>query len=314
MTYSPNFFLVGAAKAGTTALQQALGAHPDIYMSPLKEPNYFCTDIDPEKLTADLKGKLKAENIEEWILSGMKEERWRAYIRDEKLYALLFAAALPTQITGEASVSYLHSSTAAENIFTAKPDAKIIIVLRNPAERAWSHYLMEERLGMTDRIFENAFNKAKEITSPMWGKNLLFLNAGLYNQQILRYKKFFSDKQIHFILYDNYRKQPQEVLRNLYVFLGVDPSKADLSVALKRSNEARTGVFDKLIPNGYIKVKLRQFVKGIGIHTFLKKMLTKPSDRKPNEREKALLSDYYRNEIEDLQKTLNLDLSFWNKY
>lgn len=313
MMYTPDFFLVGAAKAGTTALQQALDAHPDIYMSPLKEPNFFCTDIDPEKLRADLKERLKADQTEEWILSGMEGSRWRAYLRDEKLYSALFSPASATQITGEASVSYLFSSKAAENIYAAKPNAKIIIVLRNPVERAWSHYLMEERLGMADRLFEVAYNSICDNQDPMWGRDLMFLHAGLYNEQIKRYQKYFGPSQIHIIIYDDYRKQPQAVLKKLYLFLGVDPSKADLSIALKRSNEARTGVFDKAIPSGSIKVKLRRFLKGLGIHGSLKNMLTKPSDRKPSEAEKNKLSAYYRTEIAELEKTLNLDLSHWKK-
>jgi Sulfotransferase family len=313
MMYTPDFFLVGAAKAGTTALQQALDAHPDIYMSPLKEPNFFCSDIDPDKLRPDLKERLKADNTEEWINSGMQGSRWRAYLRDENLYSALFAPAQPTQVTGEASVSYLYSTTAAENIAAAKPNAKIIIVLRNPIERAWSHYLMEERLGMADRSFELAFKSVSNLQHPMWGRDLLFLHGGLYNDQIKRYLKYFDPSQLHIIIYDDYRKQPQDVLKKLYVFLGVDPTKADLSVALKRSNEARTGVFDKAIPSGSLKVKLRRFFKSIGIHSSLKNMLTKPSDRKVGEQEKKILSGFYLHEIEELEKTLNLDLSLWKK-
>jgi hypothetical protein len=97
------------------------------------------------------------------------------------------------------------------------------------------------------------------------------------------------------------------------LFLSVDPSKADLSVALKRSNEARTGVFDKAIPAGSLKVKLRRLLKTLGVHSSLKNMLTKPSDRKIGIEEKKILSAFYHDEIEELEKTLNLDLSHWKK-
>lgn len=313
MIYTPDFFLVGAAKAGTTALQQALDAHPDVYMSPLKEPNYFCTDIDPDKLRVDLKERLKADKIAEWIHAGMPGSKWRAYLRDQDLYAALFKPALPSQVTGEASVSYLYSTTAADNIASVKPEAKIIIVLRNPIERAWSHYVMEERLGMAEYSFADAFKVASKTQQPMWGRDLMFLHAGLYSEQIKRYQNNFASSQLHIIMYDDYRKQPQEVLRKLYLFLSVDPSKADLSVALKRSNEARTGVFDKAIPAGSLKVKLRRLLKTLGVHSSLKNMLTKPSDRKIGIEEKKILSAFYHDEIEELEKTLNLDLSHWKK-
>ena len=313
MMYIPDFFLVGAAKAGTTALQQALDAHPDIYMSPLKEPNFFCSDIEPKNLNTDLKKKLEADHIEDWIQSGMPNSRWRAYLRDEKLYSALFAPALATQVTGEASVSYLYSTKAAENIHTAKPNAKIIMILRNPIERSWSHFLMEVRLGIVDPSFKDAFESTAKIQHPLWGNNPLFLHAGLYNEQIKRYQKLFNQSQLHIIIYDNYRNNPQEVLKKVYLFLGVDPAKADLSIALKRNNEARTGVLDKAIPSGSLKVKFRKFAKRLGIHSLLKNILTKPSYRKPNEAEKNLLTAHFSNEIEELEKTLNLDLSDWKK-
>jgi hypothetical protein len=172
---------------------------------------------------------------------------------------------------------------------------------------------MEERLGMADSTFEDAFNSVKNKLQPMWGRDLMFLHAGLYSDQIKRYQKHFDPSQLHIIIYDDYRKQPQDVLKKLYVYLGVDPAKADLSVALKRSNEARTGVFDKAIPAGSLKVKLRRLLKYLGIHSSLKNMLTKPSDRKPGEHEKKILSAFYLREIEELEKTLNLDLSHWKK-
>lgn len=312
----PDFFLVGAAKAGTTAIQQALDAHPDVYMSPLKEPNFFSDDILVSSLRDDVKKKLEEDNIPEWILNGMKSPRWRAYLRDENLYSNLFDPAKATQKKGEASVSYLYSSNAAQNIFKANDQAKIIIVLRNPAERAFSHFNMEQRMGWMQDDFSSAFEKYKENLKPLWGKDPLFIAGGLYADQVGRYLSVFPKSQVLILIYDEFKNAPEKTLDAIYKFIGVDSSKVDLKIALKKNNEARENkieLLDNAIPKGAFKVKFRRALKSLGLHSVLKNLLTKPSSNKMTKEERLLATESYLNDIYELEKLLNINLNSWKK-
>src|SRR5262245_44057756 len=133
----PNFFIVGAPKAGTTSLYEYLRRHPQVYMSPVKEPNYFSyADTVAQNLYHKEKG------IEQW---------------DE--YVKLFEASNGAHAIGEASVSYLFYPEVPRRLNEKFPDARIIIVLRNPVDRAYSHYYMEHKLGYVRESFDDIVMK-----------------------------------------------------------------------------------------------------------------------------------------------------------
>ena len=136
----PNFFIVGAPKAGTTSLYKYLESHPDIFMSALKETNYFSfTEIEEQKLYYREKG-----------------------VSDWNSYLSLFENASGKKAIGEASVSYLFYPKTARAIKEKFSDARIIIMLRNPAERALSHYFMDYKMGYVKRKFSEIVFQPRE--------------------------------------------------------------------------------------------------------------------------------------------------------
>lgn len=311
MNNKPDFFIVGAAKSGTTALQQTLAAHPNIFMSPIKEPNYFYTDVALEELRQALQEKFKKENAKHWINNGMKGELWNAFIREDNLYKELFKNAESNQYCGEASVSYLYSIKAAQNIFNYNPKAKIIIMLRNPIERAWSHFNMERRLGIITGDFITEFNKYKSVINPIWGKDPIFLSGGLYYHQVKRYLSTFPKEQILICMYDDYRKNPQIVFSTILNFIGVSTNSESSILNNKKVNEARKSIVDDFIPSGGLKSMLRKFVQFIGIHHFLKQLLSKESNEKLPQEYRNLLSKFYREDIEKLEELIAVNLNHW---
>src|SRR6056297_944384 len=138
---TPNLFIVGAAKAGTTSLYHYLKSHGDVYFSPVKEPNYFSTDIKTAEFTSIYKRNVDVVPKDFYNKKPEKNIQL-SFIRDENRYRNLFQWVNGKSVVGECSTSYLYSKEAAENIIKFNPKAKIIIVLRNPAERTFSHYLM----------------------------------------------------------------------------------------------------------------------------------------------------------------------------
>src|SRR5215469_4673603 len=129
----PSFFIIGAANSGTTSLYGWLKQHPEIFMPALKEPHYF-SQIRPSY-----------------------EQRYlRTYVTDSRAYLKLFCRGACSRAIGEASPSYLFDREAPLRIRSVVPHAKIIVLLRDPLERAQSHYLMDVREGVQERTFDEA--------------------------------------------------------------------------------------------------------------------------------------------------------------
>jgi hypothetical protein len=311
MNNKPDFFIVGAAKSGTTALQQTVASHVDVYMSPIKEPNFFYNEVAIKELRSGLQEKLKKENAAKWINNGMQGELWNAFIRDEALYKKLFSKARTNQRCGEASVSYLYSIKAAENIFSYNPNAKIIIMLRNPVDRAWSHFNMEQRMGLVSGNFLQEFNKHKSISNPIWGKDAIFLSGGNYYEQVKRYLDIFPKEQVLICLYDDYKINPQDTINKILTFIGVTINSNSELIKNKKANEARKSIIDDFLPEGGLKSSLRKLVQFVGLHRLLKKMLSKESKEQLPSEYRFLLKEYYEPEIEKLEKLISVNLNNW---
>ena len=202
----PNLFIVGAAKAGTTSLYMYLSQHPDIFMSPVKEPHYF---------------------------SGIQTDERRKHlsrvITDEREYLKLFEKGREYKVIGEASTSYLHHArTAAPNILSSVPKAKIIVVLRDPIERAYSHYLMDVRSGVEERSFVESI---KEDFFDEWKPGVggaLYVEMGMYFSQVKTYLDLFGEENVRILLFDQLKRDRERVLQEVSEFLDIDfsPFKA----------------------------------------------------------------------------------------
>lgn len=180
----PNFLVIGAHKCGTTSLYQYLRQHPEVFVSPVKETNYFWWE-------------------------GQTEDRFSAKTRSE--YEGLFEAVNGEKAIGEASPQYLNNENSAQRIRRELPGAKLVVSLRNPADRAYSHYLSLLRNGYETR-------QAVEALQP----ESLCVQHGFYYPRLLRYYERFPRERIHVILFDDFVAHPQAIMRRLFEFLGVD--------------------------------------------------------------------------------------------
>lgn len=174
-----NIFIVGAAKAGTTALYYLLGKHPRICTPAVKEPNYFSNQNHDRDITQPGCGP------------GDKNTVWT---RTQKDYDALFKFQKRHSFRMDASVSYLYSKQAARHIARYCDDSKIIIVLRNPAERAWSHYKHLVRDNREKCSFEVALQKEENRIQKGWEFSWHYRHMGLYSTQIQRYFDQYDQK------------------------------------------------------------------------------------------------------------------------
>lgn len=212
----PNFLVIGAAKAGTTSLYRYLEQHPEIYMSPIKEPNFFALEGQP----LDFCGPGDAQYIR------------RFSVTDRAAYEALFAGVQDEVAVGEASALYLYSPAAPVNICRYAPQMKLIAILRHPVERAYSaflHLLRDEREPTTD--FGCALEDEEARVRGGWEHIWHYRRMGFYAAQLGRYYRHFGRDQLRVYRYETLRDEPERLSADIFEFLGVDPSfTPDMSV------------------------------------------------------------------------------------
>ncbi len=220
MTCTPNLFVIGAMKAGTTFLYSVLDSHPDICMSPIKEPNYFSSDL--WDVSAHIEPGTEAR-IDDAL--SRKAGLHNALIKDEFLYKRLFSKCKKRSLyCGEASPTYLRSRVAAKNIFSFSPQAKVILLLRDPVERAWSHYVMERNEARVPDSLEMLMEQELAVMKDGGVSQHGILESGLYYNGLSRFLKFFLFENILIMDQSELFNAPTSLARKLGLFLGVDAS------------------------------------------------------------------------------------------
>ena len=199
----PNFIMIGAAKAGTTALYWHLAEHPQVFMSPMKETNYFAYGLDEQ-------GHLLYGDPE---LHRFRVQSWSEY-------EALFTGAGDAAAIGEVSPIYLECPQAAARIRERLPGARIICGLREPVDRAYSDYLMYLRSR------GRRFDPDHDLTAAsVWAlPDSHWMQISRYHEMLSRYFDAFPREQIHIFLFDDLKLDLQGVIRDMYRFLEVDPT------------------------------------------------------------------------------------------
>jgi hypothetical protein len=192
----PNFFIVGAQKAGTTSLYFYLKEIPGVYMSPLKELFYFAPNA---------------------VRSSTSDA-----IRDKKEYLRLFNNARGYIAVGEATPIYLWDPDAPKLIHQTVPHARIIMSLRNPIERAYSSYLMKKRYsGMKSSFYDDLMQDYKS-QEKLYGRTPLYVEFGMYYEQVKRYFDIFGREQVKVIIFEEFVQHQEQTVNEVLTFLGVN--------------------------------------------------------------------------------------------
>jgi hypothetical protein len=202
----PDFFLIGAPKAGTSALHSALAAHPHLFMSTTKEPKYYmCGDSPPPAY----RGPGDAHSNQEWI--------WQ-----RERYLDLFVSAPEGSLRGESTPFYLYNRDARRRIAVDRPDAKLIAVLRDPVDRAysnWMHLWMDGLEPLAD-IVEAVSNEQRRIDAG-WAPFWHYQGLGMYGRQVRDLFDHFPQEQVLLLRYSTLVDEPDGALNRVFDFLGV---------------------------------------------------------------------------------------------
>lgn len=295
----PNFLIIGAAKSGTTSLYHYLGQHPQVYTSPVKEPRFFA--LEGEKLDFHGPGDQKA---------------LRGSVTDIETYRGLFAGVSDEIAVGEASPLYMYSAKAPGRIERHIPEVKLVAILRNPAERAYSGFLHLVRDGLEPldnfgRALEAEEDRIRRKYAPHWW----YREGGFYHAQLSRYFQRFDRERIRVYLHEDLKADPAAVLRDLFGFLGVDerfvpnlsarhnvggvPGRKRLHALVTAPHPLKT-TLKPFVPRG-----LRKRV----VSNLRTQSLREPPPLSPEVRRELI--EVYREDILNLQDLIQRDLSRW---
>ncbi len=292
----PNFLLIGPPKTGSTSLYQYLKAHPEVYLSQIKEPGFFM-----------MKGKEVGEYFSNKYYSITNLADYQALFEDVENEGAI----------GEASTRYIYSTYAAKNIAEIIPGAKLIAVLRNPADRAFSEYLMmrlkdwEEDLSFEEVI---ARELAERPELGHYDPNRNYINGGMYHHFLQPYLKLFPREQLKFFIYDDLLADADQVMEEMFAFLGVDPGfRVDTGKKENTSGIPKSKFIDWLFrqPNP-IKDTIKQIVPN-NLRRNVRISVRKHNLKKPEMSAwvRAQLVEVFRPDVLQLQDLLQRDLSVW---
>lgn len=300
----PNFLIIGAAKSGTSSLWHYLRQHPQIYLPINKEPNFFAFAGQ----RPDYKGPAPDAVI--------YEQLYRYCVTNATDYQALFTEADEAIALGEASVRYLYFPEAAERIEHYLPEAKLILILRHPVERLYSHYCMNvgmyglEPLSLAEALAQEPARKAAH-----WGWDWHYVSVGQYYEQVKRYVDRFPPEQLKIFLYEDFCQDTLGVVQQIYAYLGVDANFCpSLSSRSKSAYIPKSRTLYQFInePN-----RLRSWLmKLLPDHTYsslvdqLSQLNASPIPPL-DETLRAELQQLFRPDIEKLQTLINKDLSAW---
>ena len=286
----PNFFIIGAPKTGTTAMAQYLSDHPAVFMATPKEPHHYNSD------------------------------HTHGGFKDPEAYAALFESA-DSETVGEASVFYLYSQVAVSRIETECPNARYIVMLRNPIEMAPALYEQHVFSGYeTCPSFKLAWDlqeaRQKGTTLPPPGTDvqmLLYSQICQIGKQLQRLYEHVSPERVHIIFNNDFRANPRRVWRELQDFLDltydgrdnfpvVNAAKKRRSPNLQRAKEAAVSVRRSLgIPP--LKTGLLRRLETWNLRERTRTALSAEMHE--------MLLEEFRKDIELLSKLTNTDLSEW---
>ncbi len=301
-----NLFLIGAAKAGTTALSEMLGTHPEISPLAIKEPGHFCDDIYAEGFSASYQKMLRWDEAQ-YFKTDVLDQRHMAFVRGRENYDRLVSKAAEASYILDASSAYLPSVSAAENIAGYNSEAKIIVSLRNPSTRAYSHFNMARKYGKEQRSFLDALKAEGTLEKARWGWDECYLELGMYAPQLERWLKHFSKDNIHVVWQDELLAEPAATLQSISKFLGL---KEDLKPLVEEKHGAEVPknksvgkVLGGIGPAvaSVLPEKIKASVKNI--------VLAKPEDME--EAARSFLLRYFAPSIEALEILLEKDLTHW---
>jgi hypothetical protein len=291
----PDFLLLGAPKAGTTALHVALANHPRLFLSAVKEPKFFLADGTPPPARG---GPGDAKTYREYV--------WR---RSD--YEALFDPAPAGTLRGESTTLYLRDPRAHERIRALVPDARLVAVVRDPVDRAHSNWTHLRSAGLEpEPVFLRACALEPERAAAGWGPFWRYLELGFYGRQVEHLYSLFPREQVHVVLYRDLRQHPAETLDGICAFLGVEGGLVTEVPAQNVTAASASSALDDLVGRALrgLPERMQHAIGATAGRVLQRHQRTRPP---LTEAEKALLVPYFATDIALLESLTGRRLAHW---
>lgn len=292
----PNLIIIGANKAGTTSLHEYLDQHPEIFMSDPKEPMFFAHSPSSKANKQCSRGCLPPQ---------------RDVVDTLEKYQKLFEQGGNHKIRGESSTAYLANPSCAKKIAGLLPAVKIVAVLRNPVDRAYSNYVMYKSWGGEHKSFAQAIEEELNDGRLNYPQGMRYLELGKYFCSLVEYRGVFGER-VKIVLYDEFKNNPTKVIKDVFSFVEVDvnfePNMTKKHNVNRVKRFACGGMIDRVCNS------TRKIANGIGLHRIASEIehfqFCRP-DMSPDVRKQLVC--YFNEEIERLQEFIGADLTRWKK-
>lgn len=288
MTINMSFICVGAQKAGTSTLHDILMQHPDLILPELKETHHF---RDEEKFNQG------------------KNHYFDYYFKRKNQNSLY----------GEIDPEYSYFENSANRIKSYFPNLKIIFVLRNPVDRAHSHYLMTKRRGLETLSFDKAVKVEEHRLSSHYNRiHFSYVSRGRYLEQIIRFENLFGADNVKIVLFDDFVMNTKFIVDDITKFIGLSEYDYDYQVKSNSASESRSKFLrDFIYQNNKLKTLIGKAIpskklKDIVMHKLSQANL-KPANKEilNNDLKKDIYNTHFKHEIENLENKIGMDLSKW---
>ncbi len=306
MNRLPHFLIIGAGKSGTTSLDFYLKQHPQVFMPDVKEPNFFAYE---------------SHNINDFDDEETRNH-FTSSITKVKDYQALFEKASPNQLIGEVSNTTMYMPNAIASIKSHLKAPKLVAILRNPAERLFSRYMHLERVSkVPNTSLDNVFDRHS-----VWWNRADLINEGFYFNHLSKFYENFNRDSLSIILYNDFKKDINSVLKNLCVFLEIDDTFVfDTSTVYNKSGKVKSKTIQKLVgdnsrvfrsfkssfPKAHATLKNSPVIKS-AIQSLRNKNLTKANF--PIELKQRIIEEIYLDDIKALERLIHRDLSSWYQF
>jgi hypothetical protein len=301
------FFVAGVAKAGTTALCEFLGQHPQVFMCPIKEPTFFAArELMAFDADSNAWVETRALDVRRWLAGKTEHPPRHGLALEWAHYDALFRGVREQRAIGEGSVNYWWAPGAPAAIRETFPDARFVVMLRNPADRLFSEYLAMRWAHPLRTFAEHIALKLGQRD----GSGVV-MDAGYYATHLERFFTHFPRERFSIHLYEDFSANPRSVCRDILAFLGVDPDHPiDVSQRINSPQLPRWPRLHAVLPVGFTRALWRWIPRrwrdrARGVYSGPRsQQIMSAADR-------SVLAEHYREEIQKTAQLIDRDLSPW---